>query len=83
MFDAKRMIGRDWSDKTVQNNIKFCPFTTIEKSSKPHMQGDTSHGIKTFGPEEINVMVLTKTKETSKVFLGKKATHKVCGYWGG
>ena len=43
------------------------------------MQGDTSQGIKTFGPEEINAMVLTKMKEISEFFPGKKATHEVCG----
>ena len=26
VFDAKRMIDRDWSDKAVQNDIKFYPF---------------------------------------------------------
>ena len=36
MVVAKRMIGRDWSDKAVQNDIKFCAFKTIEKSSNPH-----------------------------------------------
>jgi Molecular chaperone len=26
VFDAKRLIGRDWSDATVQHDIKFFPF---------------------------------------------------------
>merc|ERR1711884_608128 len=65
VFDAKRMIGRDWSDKAVQNDIKFYPFKTVEKSSKPHVQVDTSQGTKTFAPEEISAMVLTKMKETA------------------
>merc|ERR1712025_422701 len=77
VFDAKRMIGRDWSDKAVQNDIKFYPFKTVEKSSKPHVQVDTSQGTKTFAPEEISAMVLTKMKETAEAFLGKKVTHAV------
>ena len=40
---------------------------------------DTSQRIKTFGPEKISVMVLTKKKETGEVFPGKKATNQVCG----
>ena len=26
VFDAKRLIGREWTDKSVQNDIKFYPF---------------------------------------------------------
>jgi len=26
VFDAKRMIGRDWTDAAVQHDIKFFPF---------------------------------------------------------
>lgn len=26
VFDAKRLIGRDWSDSTVQSDIKYFPF---------------------------------------------------------
>jgi molecular chaperone DnaK (HSP70) len=38
IFDAKRLIGRDWSDKHVQNDIKFFPFKVVEKNAKPHVQ---------------------------------------------
>merc|ERR1719431_570057 len=71
------MIGRDGSDKAVQNDIKFYPFKTIDKNSKPHVQVETSQGTKTFAPEEISAMVLTKMKETAEAFLGKKVTHAV------
>lgn len=26
VFDAKRLIGRDWSDSNVQHDVKFFPF---------------------------------------------------------
>jgi len=78
VFDAKRMIGREWTDKSVQNDIKFYPFKVIEKSSKPHIKIDTgSQGEKTFAPEEISAMVLGKMKETAEAYLGKKVTHAV------
>jgi len=77
VFDAKRMIGRDWSDKAVQNDIKFYPFKVIDKSSKPNVQVETSQGTKTFAPEEISAMVLVKMKETAEAYLGKKVTHAV------
>ena len=77
VFDAKRMIGRDFSDKAVQNDIKFYPFKVIDKSNKPSVQVETSQGTKTFAPEEISAMVLVKMKETAESFLGKKVTHAV------
>ena len=38
VFDAKRLIGRDWSDKTVASDMKYFPFKLVEKNAKPHIQ---------------------------------------------
>lgn len=77
VFDAKRLIGREWSDPTVQHDVKFFPFPVIEKNNKPHIKVDTSQGEKIFAPEEISAMVLGKMKETAEAYLGKKVTHAV------
>lgn len=77
VFDAKRLIGREWSDANVQHDIKFFPFKVIEKNSKPHISVATSQGNKVFAPEEISAMVLGKMKETAEAYLGKKVTHAV------
>jgi len=77
VFDAKRLIGRDWDDKTVQADIKLFPFKVVEKSQKPHIQVQTSSGQRTFTPEEVSAMVLIKMKETAEAYLGKKVTHAV------
>jgi len=77
VFDAKRLIGREFSDKAVQSDMKYFPFKLIEKNSKPHIKVETSQGEKTFAPEEISAMVLTKMKETAEAYLGKKVTHAV------
>jgi len=77
VFDAKRLIGRDWTDKAVQSDIKYFPFKVIEKQEKPHIKVDTSQGEKTFAAEEISAMVLVKMKETAEAYLGKKVTHAV------
>ncbi|XP_046984395.1 endoplasmic reticulum chaperone BiP [Schistocerca americana] len=77
VFDAKRLIGREWTDPTVQHDIKFFPFKVKEKNSKPHIQVATSQGEKMFAPEEISAMVLGKMKETAEAYLGKKVTHAV------
>ncbi|KAL7303637.1 hypothetical protein TKK_0003783 [Trichogramma kaykai] len=77
VFDAKRLIGREWTDTTVQHDVKFFPFKVVEKNSKPHIKVDTSQGEKIFAPEEISAMVLGKMKETAEAYLGKKVTHAV------
>ncbi|KAF8792667.1 endoplasmic reticulum chaperone BiP-like [Argiope bruennichi] len=77
IFDAKRLIGRDWNEPTVQKDVKYFPFKVIEKNSKPHIQVKTAQGTKTFAPEEISAMVLTKMKETAEAYLGKKIHHAV------
>lgn len=77
VFDAKRLIGREWSDPTVQHDVKFFPFPVIEKNNKPHIKVETSQGEKVFAPEEISAMVLGKMKETAEAYLGKKVTHAV------
>uniref|UniRef100_A0A4X1UEP5 Endoplasmic reticulum chaperone BIP n=1 Tax=Sus scrofa TaxID=9823 RepID=A0A4X1UEP5_PIG len=78
VFDAKRLIGRTWNDPSVQQDIKFLPFKVVEKKTKPYIQVDIGGGqTKTFAPEEISAMVLTKMKETAEAYLGKKVTHAV------
>lgn len=77
VFDAKRLIGREWGDPTVQHDIKFFPFKVLQKNSKPHVEVNTAQGPKVFAPEEISAMVLGKMKETAEAYLGKKVTHAV------
>ncbi|KAM3874512.1 endoplasmic reticulum chaperone BiP-like [Diretmus argenteus] len=78
VFDAKRLIGRTWGDSSVQHDIKYLPFKVLEKKTKPHIQVDIGgNQMKTFAPEEISAMVLTKMKETAEAYLGKKVTHAV------
>ena len=63
VFDAKRLIGREWGDKAVAHDIKFFPFKIIEKGKKPHVQVSVKEGEKkTFAAEEISAMVLVKMK---------------------
>jgi len=77
VFDAKRLIGREWSEASVQHDVKFFPFKVVEKSSKPYIEVETSQGKRVFAPEEISAMVLGKMKEVAEAYLGKKVTHAV------
>ncbi|KAK4309789.1 hypothetical protein Pmani_018594 [Petrolisthes manimaculis] len=77
IFDAKRLIGRDWKDKSVQNDIKHYPFKVINKKNKPHFKVNTSQADNIFSPEEISAMILGKMKEIAEAYLGKNVTHAV------
>lgn len=53
----------------------YCSLQVVEKKAKPHIQVDVGGGqTKTFAPEEISAMVLTKMKETAEAYLGKKVS---------
>ena len=77
VFDVKRLIGREWTDKTVQNDVKFFPFTLQNKNNKPHIKVDTASGEKVFTPEEVSAAVLSKMKATAEEYLGHEVTHAV------
>jgi len=78
VFDAKRLIGREFKDSSVQADMKYWPFTVIDKSGKPHVKIVANEGeTKLFQPEEISAMVLSKMKEIAEAYLGKKVTHAV------
>jgi len=70
IFDAKRLIGRKFDDSTVQADMKHWPFTVVDAGSKPKLQVEYQNETKTFTPEEISAMVLTKMKETAEAYLG-------------
>ena len=78
MFDAKRLIGRRFSDAVVQSDMKHWPFKVIPKEGdKPYIQVKYKGEIKAFAPEEISSMVLTKMKETAESYLGKTVKDAV------
>merc|ERR1712110_141142 len=70
VFDAKRLIGRDFQDNTVQRDMKHWPFEVINENSKPKVKVEYKYEEKVFSPEEISSMVLTKMKETAEAYLG-------------
>ena len=69
--DAKRLIGREFSDSTVQNDMKYWPFKLIcDATNKPMIVVNYKGEEKQFSAEEISSMVLSKMKDISEAFLG-------------
>jgi len=77
IFDAKRLIGRKFEDQTVQADMKHWPFDVVSDGGKPKLQVEYKGESKTFFPEEISSMVLTKMRETAEAYLGKTVTDAV------
>jgi len=70
VFDAKRLIGREFRDHNVQQDMKHWPFKVVDVGDKPKIMVEFKSEEKTFTPEEISSMVLTKMKETAEQYLG-------------
>ena len=77
VFDAKRLIGRNFTDAEVQGDVKHFPFKVVDVSGKPQIQVEFKGETKVFTPEEISSMILTKMKETSENYLGCKVNDAV------
>ena len=77
IYDAKRLIGRNFNDSSTQTDIKNFPFKVIEKNNKPLIQATYKGELKDFQPEEISSMVLTKMKETAEAYLGETVDSAV------
>jgi len=54
IYDVKRMIGRKFSDKDVQGDMKHFPFDVIEKEGKPSVKVNVNGSPKVFTPEEVS-----------------------------
>ena len=77
VFDAKRLIGRKFSDPEVQSDMKHFPFKIVDKNSKPIIEVEFKGEAKQFTPEEISSMVLTKMRETAEAYLGGTVNNAV------
>ncbi|KAF9205213.1 Stress-70 protein, mitochondrial [Haplosporangium sp. Z 27] len=74
LYATKRLIGRLYSDKAVQHDIKTVSYKIVK-----HQNGDAwveARG-KQYSPSQIGAFVLGKMKETAEGYLGKKVGHAV------
>ncbi|PIA31827.1 hypothetical protein AQUCO_04800016v1 [Aquilegia coerulea] len=78
VFDAKRLIGRRFSDPSVQSDMKLWPFKVIPgPGDKPLIVVTYKGEEKQFAPEEISSMVLVKMREIAEAFLSQPIKNAV------
>ena len=78
VFDAKRLIGRRFSDPSVQSDMKHWPFKVVPgPADKPLIVVQYKGEEKRFSAEEISSMVLTKMKEIAEAYLGHAVNNAV------
>lgn len=78
VFDAKRLIGRKFSDSVVQADAKHWPFKVVTRGDdKPLIEVAFKGETKQFAPEEVSSMVLVKMKEIAESYLGKDVKKAV------
>ena len=78
IFDAKRLIGRMFSDKSVENDRKLWPFQVQPNAEgRPMISVEYKGESRQFRPEEISAMVLSKMKTTAESYLGTSVSQAV------
>jgi heat shock protein 5 len=68
VFDVKRLIGRKYTDPTVQHDKKLLPYEIVDKDGKPYVRVKFKGETKVYSPEEVSSMILTKMKVRFRVF---------------
>ena len=73
IYEVKRLIGRSWSDKEVQRDLKLMGYEIVKSGNGVKVK----MGDKEYSPEEISAMVLGKLKSDAEAFLGDKVSEAV------
>ncbi len=73
VYEVKRLIGRKWSDKEVQKDIKLMGYEMVKSGTGVKV----GMGDKEYSPEEISAMILGKLKSDAEAFLGEPVSEAV------
>ena len=71
IYAIKRIIGRNYDDKEVQEDLKHFSFKVINNLLGSPVIEVNSNGIKRYSPEQISAKILSKLKQSAESFLGQ------------
>ena len=74
LFAIKRLIGRNFDDKSVKKDIQTAPFKIIKADNNDAWIEARN---KKYSPSQISAFVLQKMKETAEKYLGQEVTKAV------
>jgi L1 cell adhesion molecule like protein len=77
VYDIKRFIGRRTDDEDVQDDKKHVLFKIVDKDGNPAVEVEFKRETKTFTPEEISSMILSKLRKAAESYLEKTVQHVV------
>jgi len=77
VYDVKRILGKDFNDEKLQDDLKHFSFTVINDNNKPKIQVNYLNEVKLFTPQEISAMILSKMKSIAEEYLGCSVTNAV------
>ena len=85
VYDVKRLIGSGFDEEKVQKDISMFQYEVIRSpEGKPMVKVQHEGTDKTYAPEQVSAMILTKMKQIAETFLGhpvKKAVITVPAYF--
>lgn len=85
IFDVKRLIGKRFSEDSVQKDLDHFPFEVIpDRNDLPLIKVNYKGQERTFMPEQLSAMILSKMREIAEARLGqrvKKAVITVPAYF--
>jgi len=73
IYGIKRLIGRKFSDKETQEDLKIMPYKIANQKGNAAVEMDG----KVYTPEEVSAMILSKLKADAEAFLGQPVTEAV------
>ena len=74
IFSVKRLMGRKFNSKQVQDAVKRLPYKIVEASNgDAHVEIRGKH----YSPPEVSAMILQKMRQTAEDYLGEKVTEAV------
>lgn len=79
VYDVKRMMGRSYDDKTLQNDFKHFSFSVKkdEKTERPVIPVKYMNDDKSYFPEQLSSLLLAQLKKDAEEYLGMPVNKAV------